>query len=73
MLMPVNSPISPPKLNSLIKNNKKKTTSSYKLKAGDTVDFFNFVFKKNILLKKGKYIPTKKNLIEKKLLKIVLF
>ena len=47
-----------------IKINKKKTTSSYKLKAGDTVDFFNFVFKKNILLKKEKYIPTKKNLIE---------
>ena len=47
-----------------IKINKKKTTSSYKLKAGDSVDFFNFVFKKNILIKKEKYIPSKKNLVE---------
>ena len=46
-----------------IKLNKKKTNSSYKLKIGDEVSFYNFnyEFKK---LKTIKYIPSKKNLDE---------
>ena len=44
-----------------IKLNKKKTNSSYKLKIGDEVSFYNFnyEFKK---IKNIKYIPSKKNL-----------
>ena len=46
-----------------IKLNKKKTNSSYKLKIGDEVSFYNFnyEFKK---IKTIKYIPSKKNLDE---------
>ena len=46
-----------------IKLNKKKTNSSYKLKIGDEVNFYNFnyEFKK---IKTIKYIPSKKNLDE---------
>ena len=46
-----------------IKLNKKKTNSSYKLKIGDEVSFYNFnyQFKK---IKNIKYIPSKKNLDE---------
>ena len=46
-----------------IKLNKKKTNSSYKLKIGDEVSFYNFnyEFKK---IKTVKYIPSKKNLDE---------
>ena len=46
-----------------IKLNKKKTNSSYKLKIGDEVSFYNFnyEFKK---IKNVKYIPSKKNLDE---------
>ena len=46
-----------------IKLNKKKTNSSYKLKIGDEVSFYNFnyVFKK---IKTVKYTPSKKNLDE---------
>ena len=46
-----------------IKLNKKKTNSSYKLKIGDEVSFYNFnyEFKK---IKNIKYIPSKKNLDE---------
>ena len=46
-----------------IKLNKKKTNSSYKLKIGDEVSFYNFNYefkKKNII----KYTPSKKNLDE---------
>ena len=46
-----------------IKLNKKKTNSSYKLKIGDEVSFYNFnyEFKK---IKNIKYIPSKRNLDE---------
>ena len=46
-----------------IKLNKKKTNSSYKLKIGDEISFYNFnyEFKKKI---KIKYTPSKKNLDE---------
>ena len=46
-----------------IKLNKKKANSSYKLKIGDEVSFYNFnyEFKK---IKTIKYIPSKKNLDE---------
>ncbi len=46
-----------------IKLNKKKTNSSYKLKSGDEVNFYNFnyKFKKK---KKIKYTPSKKNINE---------
>ena len=46
-----------------IKLNKKKTNSSYKLKIGDEISFYNFnyEFKK---IKTNKYTPSKKNLDE---------
>jgi len=46
-----------------IKLNKKKTNSSYKLKIGDEVSFYNFNYEfKNIKI--NKYTPSKKNLDE---------
>ena len=46
-----------------IKLNKKKTNSSYKLKIGDEISFYNFNYEfKNI--KTNKYTPSKKNLDE---------
>jgi len=46
-----------------IKLNKKKTNSSYKLKIGDEISFYNFNYQfKNI--KTNKYTPSKKNLDE---------
>ena len=47
-----------------IKINQKKITSSYKLKVGDKINFFNFIYKKYIKKKKEKYIPTIKYLYE---------
>ena len=46
-----------------IKLNKKKTNSSYKLKIGDEISFYNFNYKFN-KIKKNKYTPSKKNLDE---------
>ena len=46
-----------------IKLNKKKTNSSYKLKIGDEISFYNFDYEFN-KTKKIKYTPSKKNLNE---------
>lgn len=46
-----------------IKLNKKKTNSSYKLKIGDEISFYNFDYEFN-KAKKKKYTPSKKNLNE---------
>ena len=46
-----------------IKLNKKKTNSSYKLKIGDEISFYNFDYEFN-KVKKKKYTPSKKNLNE---------
>ena len=46
-----------------IKLNKKKTNSSYKLKIGDEITFYNFSYKFN-KIKTNKYTPPKKNLDE---------
>ena len=46
-----------------IKLNKKKTNSSYKLKIGDEVSFYNFNYEFN-KIKTIKYTPSKKNLDE---------
>jgi 23S rRNA pseudouridine955/2504/2580 synthase len=41
-----------------IKLNNKKTKSSQKVKSGDTVDFFNFIYKESITQKIIKFIPS---------------
>ena len=46
-----------------IKLNKKKTNSSYKLKIGDEINFYNFNYEFK-QIKTTKYIPSKKNLDE---------
>ena len=46
-----------------IKLNKRKTSSSYKLKTGDEVNFYNFNYE-NKKQSKPKYTPSKKNLNE---------
>ena len=46
-----------------IKLNKRKTSSSYKLKTGDEVNFYNFNYE-NKKQSKSKYTPSKKNLNE---------
>ena len=46
-----------------IKLNKKKTSSSYKLKSGDEINFYNFKYE-NKYQNKVKYIPSKKKLTE---------
>ncbi len=42
-----------------IKINKKKIKSSYKIKTGDKIDFFNINFKENVVQNKIKFIPSK--------------
>ena len=44
--------------NGIIKVNKKKAKSSYKVKTNDLIDFFNFTFKEKIKQKKIKFTPT---------------
>ena len=46
--------------NGKIKLNKKKVKSSAKVKLGDKIDLFNFIFKKRIYQEKHKYSPTNK-------------
>jgi len=46
--------------NGKIKLNKKKVKSSVKVKLGDKIDLFNFIFKKRIYQEKHKYNPTNK-------------
>ena len=46
--------------NGKIKLNKKKVKSSVKVKLGDKIDLFNFIFKKRIYQEKHKYSPTNK-------------
>ena len=46
--------------NGKIKLNKKKVKSFVKVKLGDKIDLFNFIFKKRIYQKKHKYSPTNK-------------
>tara|TARA_B100000965_G_scaffold15642_1_gene11800 strand:+ start:636 stop:1547 length:912 start_codon:yes stop_codon:yes gene_type:complete len=46
--------------NGKIKLNKKKVKSSAKVKAGDKIDLFNFIFKKKIYKEKHKYNPSNK-------------
>ncbi len=43
----------------IIKVNKKKVKSSYKVKTNDLIDFFNFKFENKINLKTNKFNPTK--------------
>ena len=45
--------------NGKIKLNNKKVKSSTKVKTGDKIDLFNFIFQKTILKKKLKYKPSK--------------
>ena len=42
----------------VIKVNKKKVKSSYKVKTNDLIDVFNLNFKKKLLLEKKKFVPT---------------
>ncbi len=44
--------------NGIIKVNKKKSKSSYKVKTNDLIDVFNFSFKEKITQKKIKFTPT---------------
>ena len=44
--------------NGKIKLNKKKVKSSTKVKVGDKIEFFNFIFKKKILNEKSKFQPS---------------
>ena len=46
--------------NGKIKLNKKKVKSSVKVKIGDKIDLFNFIYKKRIYQEKHKYNPTNK-------------
>ena len=46
--------------NGNIKLNKKKVKTSVKVKAGDKIDLFNFIFKKKIYKEKYKYNPSNK-------------
>ena len=45
--------------NGIIKVNKKKVKSSYKIKTNDQINIFNFEFKERIINKKIKFNPTK--------------
>ena len=45
--------------NGIIKVNKKKVKSSYKIKTNDQINIFNFEFKEKIINKKIKFNPTK--------------
>jgi len=45
--------------NGIIKVNKRKVKSSYKVKTNDRINIFNFEFKENIINKKIKFNPTK--------------
>ena len=45
--------------NGIIKVNKKKVKSSYKIKTNDQINIFNFEFKERIISKKIKFNPTK--------------
>ena len=45
--------------NGIIKVNKKKVKSSYKIKTNDQINIFNFDFKERIINKKIKFNPTK--------------
>ena len=45
--------------NGIIKVNKKKVKSSYKIKTNDQINIFNFEFKERIINKKIKFKPTK--------------
>ena len=45
--------------NGIIKVNKKKVKSSYKIKTNDQINIFNFKFKEKIINKKIKFNPTK--------------
>jgi len=45
--------------NGIIKVNKRKVKSSYKVKINDRINIFNFEFKENIINKKIKFNPTK--------------
>ena len=45
--------------NGIIKVNKKKVKSSYKIKTNDRINIFNFEFKERIINKKIKFNPTK--------------
>ena len=45
--------------NGIIKVNKKKVKSSYKIKTNDRINIFNFEFKESIINKKIKFNPTK--------------
>ena len=45
--------------NGIIKVNKKKVKSSYKIKTNDQINIFNFQFKERIINKKIKFNPTK--------------
>ena len=42
----------------MIKLNKKKVKSSFKVKINDKIEFFNFDFKENIVQKKNKFEPS---------------
>ena len=44
--------------NGKIKLNRKKVRSSIKVKTDDNIELFNFDFKKNVIQKKIKYIPS---------------
>ena len=45
--------------NGIIKVNKRKVKSSYKIKTNDQINIFNFEFKERIISKKIKFNPTK--------------
>ena len=45
--------------NGKIKLNKKKVKSSFKVKSGDQLNFFNFIFEKNRKLENKKFKPSK--------------
>ena len=55
--------------NGKIKLNKKKVKSSVKVKIGDKIDLFNFIYKKRIYQEKHKYNPSNKIIKENESLK----